>query len=74
MDNVLGNVTKHISNMPNDMQVEVFSTIASFPAITLSVLKMTLNELAIVYESSRGVPLEEPGKTQERVAVNMSAP
>jgi hypothetical protein len=39
--------------------VEVFRTIASFPTISLPVLKMTSKELARVFESSRGVPLGE---------------
>ena len=66
MDNILGHVIKEIANMPNDMQVEVFRTIASFPAITLPVLEMTSNELAGVFESSRGVPLQEPGGIEEQ--------
>ena len=66
MDNIVGNVIKHIANMPNGMQVEVFRTIASFPAITLPVLEMTSNELAGVSENSRGVPLQEPGGILEQ--------
>jgi hypothetical protein len=66
MDNILGNVIREVANLLNDMQVEVFRTIASFPAITLPVLEMTSNELAGVFESSRGVPLQEPGRIQEQ--------
>ena len=43
------------------MQVEVFRTIASFSAISLSILEMTSNEVVRVFNSSRSVPLGEPG-------------
>ena len=53
-------VIRDAANLPDDKQIEVFCTIASFPAILLPVLEMTSNELAGVFESSRGVPLQEP--------------
>ena len=57
---------KKIANLPDGLQVEVFRSIASFPAITLPVLEMTSNELARVFESSRAVPLGEPGPLPEQ--------
>jgi hypothetical protein len=57
MNNVLENLIRDVVNMPDGMQVEVFRTITSFPAITLPILEMTSNEFAGVFESSRGVPL-----------------
>lgn len=65
MDNVLGNLIKEVVNLPDGMKVEVFRTIASFPAISLPILKMTSNELAGVSESNRGVSLEEHGPILE---------
>jgi hypothetical protein len=59
MKNILRNLIKEVANLLDGMQVEVFRTIASFPAISLPILEMILNELVGVFESSRGVPLEE---------------
>ena len=59
-DSSLGSLIRKIANLPDDLQVEVFRSIASFPAITLPVLEMTGNEFARVFESSRAVPLGEP--------------
>ena len=53
-------VIRDAANLPDDKQIEVFRTIASFPAILLPVLERTSNELAGVFESSCGVPLQEP--------------
>jgi hypothetical protein len=50
---------KEIVNMSDGMQVEVFCIIASFPAISLLILEMILNEFVGVFESSRGLPLGE---------------
>lgn len=66
MNNVLVNLITKIANLPDGMQVEVFRTIASFPAISLPVLEMTSNEVARVFESSRGVPVGEPGPSLEQ--------
>ena len=60
------NLIKKITNLPDGVQVEVFYTIASFPAISFPVLEMISNELARVFESSRGVPLGEPGPSLEQ--------
>ena len=49
MNNVLVNLIRKIANLPDGMQVEVFRTIASLPAISLLVLKMTSNEFARVF-------------------------
>lgn len=68
IDKEVGNVLKVVANMPNDMQVEVFRSISSFPAITLPILEMTSNELAGVFESSRGIPAQEPCGIQEQGA------
>jgi hypothetical protein len=68
IDKEVGNVLKVVANMPNDMQVEVFRSISSFPAITLPILEMTSNELAGVFESSRGIPAQEPCGIQEHRA------
>ena len=61
MSNLLVNLIRKLANVPNGMQVKVFHTIISFLAISLPVLEMTSNELTRVFESSRGVPLGEPG-------------
>ena len=53
-------VIRDAANLPDDKQIEVFRTIASFPAILLPVLEMMSNELAGVFESSHGVPLQKP--------------
>jgi len=60
MEKLLAIMTREIANLPDDMQVELFRTIANFPAITFPILEMTSNHLAGVFESSRGVPLEKP--------------
>ena len=46
--------------------MEVFHSIASFPAITLPVLEMIGNELARVFKSIRAMPLEELGLSPEQ--------
>ena len=66
MDNSLGCLIRNIANLPDGLQVEVFRSISSFPAITLPVLEMTGNELARVFESSRAVPLGEPDPLPEQ--------
>lgn len=60
MDNLVGKVIRDVVNLSDDKQIEVFRTIASFPAITLPVLEMTSIEIADVVESSHNVPLQEP--------------
>jgi hypothetical protein len=66
MDKEVGNVLRVVANMPNDMQVEVFRSISSFPAITLPILEMMSNELTGVFESSRGIPAHDPCEIQEQ--------
>jgi hypothetical protein len=53
MDSSLGILIRKIANLHDGLQVEVFRSIARFPAITLPVLEMTGNEIARVFESSR---------------------
>ena len=59
MDNLVVKVIRDV-NLPDDKQIEVFHAIASFLEILLPILEMMSNELAGVFESSRGVPLQEP--------------
>ena len=60
MDNLVVKVIRDVANLPDDNQIEVFHTIARSLAILLPVLKMRSNKLTGVFESSRGVPLQEP--------------
>ena len=60
INNILVNMIRKIINLHDGLQLEVFRTIASFPAISLPVLELTLNELARVFQSNRGVSLGEP--------------
>jgi hypothetical protein len=57
MDSDVGNLIRKIANLPDGLQVQVFRSIGSFPAISMPVLQMTGNELARVFESNRTVPL-----------------
>ena len=65
MDSDVGNLIRKIVNLPDGLQVQVFRSIASFPAISMPVLEMTGNELARVFESSRTTPLGEPDPLPE---------
>jgi hypothetical protein len=49
MDSDVGNLIKKIVNLLDDLQVQVFRSIGSFPAISMPVLQMTGNELARVF-------------------------
>lgn len=60
MENILARITREIANLPDDLQVELFRTIARFPTITFPILEMTSNELAGFFESSRDIPLRIP--------------
>lgn len=64
MANLVGKVIRDIANLSDHAQIEVFRTIASFPAITLPVLEMTSIEIADVVESSHNVPFEGPSSVQ----------
>ena len=43
---VIGDLKQKIDNLHDGMQVKLFRTIISFPAISLPILEMTSNELA----------------------------
>lgn len=60
MANIVGKVIRDIANLSDHAQIEVFRTIASFPAITLTVLEMTSIEIADVVESSHTLSLGGP--------------
>lgn len=60
METLLAKMTKEIANLRDDMQVQLFCTVVNLPAITFPILRMTSNELAVVFESSCGVPFEKP--------------
>jgi hypothetical protein len=49
MDSDVGNLIRKTANLPDGLQVQVFRSIGSFPAISMSVLQMTSNELARVF-------------------------
>jgi len=59
MENLLAKITREIANLPDDVQVELFNTIASFQAIMFPILEMTSNQLAGFFESNRNIPLCE---------------
>jgi hypothetical protein len=65
MDSDVRNLIRKIVNLSDGLQVQVFRSIGSFPAISMSVLQMTGNEFARVFESSRTVLLGEPDSLLE---------
>jgi hypothetical protein len=56
---------RKIVNLHDGLQVQVFRSIGGFSAISMSILQMTGNELARVFENSRIVPLGEPDSLPE---------